>query len=59
MSREAVILLYPYAILLGSKQKSKDVPVNVIQLYMRNVGTDPIILNFGSVVSLMLQLLYS
>jgi hypothetical protein len=42
-----------------SQEKSKDVPVHVIQAYVRNVGTDPLILNFGSMVSLTLQPLYS
>jgi len=44
---------------MGSTQKGKVVAVHVIQAYMRNVGTDTLILNFGSVVSLTLQPLYS
>jgi len=44
---------------MGSTQKSKDVPVHVIHAYMRNVGTDPLIPNVGSVVSLTIQQIYS
>jgi hypothetical protein len=44
---------------MGSTQKSKVVPVHVIQAYMRHVGTDPLILNSGNVVSLTLQQFYS